>query len=62
MAGPIAQGGRCYAIVLMMLPSGLVAAEELAPEPSLRFAIELSMNDEIADCADVALAEEPIRF
>ena len=45
----------------MMLPSGLVELpvelEELALELPLRSAIELSMNDEIIDCADSALVE-----
>ena len=47
--------------VLMMLPSGLVELpvelEELALELPPRSAIELSMNDEIIDCADSALVE-----
>ena len=40
----------------MMLPSALVELlEEL--ELSLRFEMELSMNDEMIDCADSALVE-----
>jgi hypothetical protein len=43
-------------MVSMMLPSALVELlEEL--ELSLRFEMELSMNDEIIDCADSALVE-----
>ena len=44
-------------MVSMMLPSALFEAfEELAFELP-RSAIELSMNDEIIDCADSALVE-----
>jgi hypothetical protein len=46
-------------MVLMMLPSALVELlEELELEPPLRSAIELSMNDEIIDCADSALVAD----
>ncbi|MGD0493438.1 MAG: hypothetical protein ABSC32_18025 [Steroidobacteraceae bacterium] len=42
----------------MMLPSPLVEVlEELELEPPPRSAIELSINDEIIDCADAALVE-----
>jgi hypothetical protein len=45
----------------MRLPSALVELlEELALELPLRFAIELSMNDEIIDCADSALLEDVV--
>jgi hypothetical protein len=51
-----------HAIVLMILPSALVelsvAFEELEFEVPLRSAIELSMNDEMIDCADTALVED----
>jgi hypothetical protein len=43
----------------MMLPSALVEPlEELALELALRSSIELSMNDEMIDCADSALVED----
>ena len=43
----------------MMLPSALVGPlEELELEAPPRSAIELSMNDEIIDCADSASVEE----
>jgi hypothetical protein len=49
-------------MVSMMLPTALV---ELLEEPGFelpRSAIELSMNDEIIDCAESALVEEvPVR-
>ena len=49
------------AVVSMRLPSALVELlEELALELPLRFAIELSMNDEIIDCADSALLEDVV--
>lgn len=42
----------------MMLPSALVGPlEELELAPPPRSAIELSMNDEIIDCADSAPVE-----
>ena len=45
------------AMVLTMLPSVLVEPlEETELELPLRFAIELSMNDEMIDCAGSALA------
>jgi hypothetical protein len=49
-------------MVSMMLPSALVellvALEELEFEVPPRAAIELSMNDEMIDCAAVALVED----
>jgi len=45
----------------MMLPSALVELlEELALELALRSSIELSMNDEIIDCADAALVGDVV--
>jgi hypothetical protein len=45
----------------MMLPSVPVEVlEELDPDPPLRSAIELSMNDEMIDGADSALVEEAV--
>jgi hypothetical protein len=46
-------------MVLMMLLSGPVELlEELEPELPLRSAMEVSMNDEIIDCADSVLVED----
>ena len=46
-------------MVLMMPPSALVELlEGLEPELPPRSAIELSMNDEIIDCADSALVAD----
>jgi hypothetical protein len=43
----------------MILPSALVEGlEELELEVPPRSSIELSMNDEIIDCADSALVED----
>jgi hypothetical protein len=48
-------------MVLMMLPSEPVELlEELELELPLRSAIELSMNDEIIDCADSAVVEDVV--
>ena len=51
-------------MVLMMLPSALLEVPvELvlfAPEPPSRFAIELSMNDEMIDCVDAALVADVV--
>jgi hypothetical protein len=48
-------------MVLMMLPSALVELlEGLELELPLRSAIELSMNDEIIDCADSALVADVV--
>ena len=45
-------------MVSMMLPSApLGLLDEVELELPLKFAIELSMNDEIIDCADSALVE-----
>lgn len=53
-----ASGARPQAMVLMMPPSGLVGLfEELELEAPLRSAMELSMKDEIIDCADAVLVE-----
>jgi hypothetical protein len=51
-------------MVLMMLPSALLEVPvELvlfALEPASRFAIELSMNDEMIDCVDAALVADVV--
>ena len=48
------------AIVLMMLPSALVELLEELEFELPRSAIELSMNDEMIDCADSALVEDVV--
>jgi len=59
--GAIPVGSTPQAMVLMMLPSALVELlEELVLELPLRSAIELSMNEEMIDCADSALAEDVV--
>jgi hypothetical protein len=47
-------------MVSMMLPSALPVLDALELELPPRPAIELSMNDEIIDCADSALVEEVV--
>jgi hypothetical protein len=48
-------------MVSMMLPRVFVELlEELELEPPLRSAIELSMNDEMIDCADSMLVEDVV--
>jgi hypothetical protein len=49
-------------MVSMMLPTALVELLEELEFELPRFAIELSMNDEIIDCADSALVEGAPEF
>jgi hypothetical protein len=48
-------------MVLMMLPMALVGLlEVLEPEVPPRSAIELSMNEEMIDCAEAALVADVV--